>query len=146
MSIGVNTLNILVDQASKILKNYDTEILEMHHRNKKDSPSGTALTLGKTIAEAKNINFEHFAKKSREGLSDHVRPENEIGFATLRGGSVIGDHSVIFAGQNDNITLSHHAQNRSIFASGAIEAGLWCIGKEKGLYSITEMLQNKLNF
>ena len=146
MSIGVNTLNILVEQAAKILESYDTEILEMHHRDKKDAPSGTAITLGKAVAKAREIEFNDFAKKSREGLSDKVRPDQEIGFATLRGGSVIGDHSAIFAGSNDTITLSHHAQDRSIFANGAIEAGLWCLNQEKGFYSISDMLKNKLLF
>lgn len=142
MSIGVNVLNILAEQAAKMLKNYDAEIVEMHHRNKKDSPSGTAITLGKHIAKARGVNFDKVAVKSREGITTEIRNRDEIGFATLRGGSVIGDHSAIFAGNNDTITISHHAQDRSIFASGAIDAAIWCQNKSHGFYSIQDMLTN----
>ncbi|MBT4988995.1 MAG: 4-hydroxy-tetrahydrodipicolinate reductase [Rickettsiales bacterium] len=140
MSIGVNVMNILTEQAARMLEGYDAEILEMHHRNKKDSPSGTAITLGKHVAKARNLDFDKHAVKSREGIAEDIRANDDIGFATLRGGSVIGDHSVIFAGNNDTITLSHQAQDRSIFACGALDAALWCQNKNPGFYSIKDML------
>ena len=147
MSIGINLLNHLIEQTTKMLNDdYDTEVLEMHHRNKKDSPSGTALTLGKTIADAKNLNFNEIAVRSREGISEKSRGQNEIGFATLRGGSVIGDHSVIFASDNDTITLSHHAQNRNIFAKGALAAAKWAESQENGLYSMRDVIKTRTNF
>ncbi|MBT4921670.1 MAG: 4-hydroxy-tetrahydrodipicolinate reductase [Rickettsiales bacterium] len=141
MSIGVNILNILTEQAAKLLEGYDAEILEMHHRNKKDSPSGTAITLGKHVAKARNLDFDDNAVKSREGIAKDIRSKDDIGFATLRGGSIIGDHSVIFAGDHDTITLSHKAVDRSIFACGALDAALWCLFKESGFYSIKDMLK-----
>lgn len=140
MSIGVNVLNILAAQAAQMLKNYDVEICEMHHKHKKDAPSGTALTLGEKIAEAKKIKFNDVAVKSREGISQSSRNQNEIGFAALRGGSVIGDHNVIFAGENDIIEIKHHAQNRSIFANGALEAAIWSLGKARGFYEMKDIL------
>jgi 4-hydroxy-tetrahydrodipicolinate reductase len=142
MSIGVNLLNILIARSCDILgEDFDTEILEMHHKFKKDSPSGTAISLGKTIAKAKKLNFNEVAKLSREG-NDLERKANEIGFATLRGGSVIGDHKVIFASEEERIEISHKAVNRNIFAKGAIRAAKWAYknGKKKGFYSITDVL------
>ena len=140
MSIGVNLLNKLVKQASLALdESFDVEILEMHHRYKKDSPSGTAISLGKTVANAKKINFNKHSVLSRAGILPE-RAENEIGFATLRGGSVIGDHSVIFASDYEKIEISHKALDRGIFASGAIKAAIWLQRKESGLYSIDDMV------
>ena len=142
MSIGINLLNILIKHSCNILgEDFDTEILEMHHKFKKDSPSGTAISLGKTIAQAKNLNFNKVAQLSREG-NDLERKANEIGFATLRGGSVIGDHKVIFASEEERIEMSHKAVNRNIFAKGAIRAAKWAYknGKKKGFYSITDVL------
>jgi len=122
MSIGINLLISLIKQSCKVLDSeFDTEIVEMHHRYKKDAPSGTAISLGKAVAEAKGLDFNQVAQLSREGIMDE-RARDEIGFATLRGGSVIGDHTVIFAEDNERIELTHKAVNRNIFARGAIKA------------------------
>lgn len=141
MSIGINLLNILISQTCNILDdNFDTEILEMHHKFKKDAPSGTAITLGKTIANAKNLDFDKVAKLSREGR-ECDRKKDEIGFATLRGGSVVGDHSVIFTNDNERIEISHKAINRNIFAAGALRAAKWAQNQEPGFYSMQDVLQ-----
>jgi len=139
MSIGINLLTALIKQACKTLdSDFDTEIIEMHHRYKKDAPSGTAISLGKAIAEAKGLDFDKVAQLSREGIIE-PRAKDEIGFATLRGGSVIGDHTVIFAEDNERIELSHKAVSRNIFAKGALRAAKWSNSKEPGLYSIQDM-------
>ena len=140
MSIGINLLHMLVAQTSKLLNNnFDTEIIEMHHKHKKDSPSGTAISLGKTIANAKKLTFDKVAKLSREGR-DCQRETDEIGFATIRGGSVIGDHTVIFADDNERIELSHKAVHRNIFAAGALKAAKWAKNQKPGFYSIKDVL------
>jgi 4-hydroxy-tetrahydrodipicolinate reductase len=140
MSIGVNLINCLVRQAAQILGNdYNAEIIEMHHKNKKDAPSGTALTLGETIANARKTSLTKVARMSREGIIG-ARSDDEIGFATLRGGSVIGDHEVLFAGDDDIIAISHRALNRNIFAKGAIFAALWANQKPAGYYSMEDIL------
>ena len=142
MSIGINLLNILIANSCNILdSSFDTEIVEMHHKFKKDAPSGTAISLGKSIAKAKGLEFNDIAQLSREG-TDLQRKENEIGFATLRGGSVIGDHKVIFASNEERIEISHKAVNRNIFAKGALRAARWAKDKKKtaGFYSIQDVL------
>lgn len=142
MSIGVNLLHKLVTlTAQQLDSDFATEILEMHHQYKKDAPSGTALALGKTLAAAKNIDFNSSAKLSREGICGE-RQKDEIGFATLRGGSVVGEHSVIFAAENEIIELTHKAVNRNIFAHGALQAAKWLYSNNKsaGLYSIADLL------
>ncbi len=140
MSVGVNLLFSLVQQAAKALDDYyDIEIVEMHHRHKVDAPSGTALALGQAAATGRDVNLEEVAVKSREGHTG-ARKAGEIGFATLRGGSVIGEHSVIFAGEKDRITLSHDSASRDIYAEGAIKAALWGVGKPAGLYSMKDVL------
>ena len=140
MSIGVNLVNMLVEQAAGLLdSSYDIEVLEMHHRHKKDSPSGTAITLGQSAAKGRNLVFDEVATLSREGIVGE-RPEDEIGFATLRGGSVIGDHSVIFAGDSDRIEITHKSSNRGIYASGAVKACLWASHKGPGFYSMRDVL------
>ncbi|MDR0423201.1 MAG: 4-hydroxy-tetrahydrodipicolinate reductase [Rickettsiales bacterium] len=141
MSVGVNLLLNLIESASKVLANYDAEILEMHHKNKKDSPSGTALMLGKAVADGRGLDFDKNKKLSREGIVG-ARPENEIGFATLRGGSVVGEHSVIFAGLDEVIELRHKAYSRQIFVSGAIRAAVWSTGKENGFYNMRDVLNS----
>jgi len=141
MSLGVNLLASLVRQAAKKLdQSFDIEIAEMHHRHKVDAPSGTALLLGEAAAEGRDINLSDNSVRVRDG---HTGPRNEgdIGFATLRGGSVVGDHSVVFAGQSERITLSHHAESRDIFARGAVKAALWAHEKEPGLYSMFDVLE-----
>ena len=141
MSVGVNLLAALVEQASKALgpDAFDIEVLEMHHRHKVDAPSGTALLLGDAAAQGREIALAEHSVRARDGHTG-PRPEGAIGFATLRGGSVIGEHSVIFAGTGERITLSHQAEDRSLFARGAVTAALWGAGRKPGLYSMRDVL------
>ena len=141
MSLGVNLLSGLVKKAAQALgpEDFDIEILEMHHKYKVDAPSGTALLLGEAAALGRAINLEQNSVRVRDGHTGPREP-GTIGFATLRGGSVIGDHDVILAGEGERITLSHHAQDRSIFARGAVKAALWAHGKKPGLYSMLDVL------
>ena len=141
MSLGVNLLAVLVEQAAKALdpEDFDIEVLEMHHRHKVDAPSGTALLLGEAAAKGRGIDLADNSVKVRDGHTG-VRKAGSIGFATLRGGSVVGDHSVILAGTGERITLSHHAEDRAIFARGAVKAALWARGKKPGLYSMRDVL------
>lgn len=141
MSLGVNLLSALVEQAARALppSAFDIEILEMHHKHKVDAPSGTALLLGEAAAEGRNINLSDHSVRVRDGHTG-TREDGTIGFATLRGGSVIGEHSVMFAGTSERITLTHQAQDRSVFAEGAVAAGLWGRDKKPGLYSMRDVL------
>jgi 4-hydroxy-tetrahydrodipicolinate reductase len=140
MSLGVNLLAALVKQVAAALdESFDIEVLEMHHRHKIDAPSGTALLLGQAAADGRDINLSERSVRTRDGHTG-ARPDGDIGFATLRGGSVVGDHSVIFAGPSERITLSHHAESREIFANGAIKAALWAFDKKPGLYSMADVL------
>ncbi|HEU4549011.1 MAG TPA: 4-hydroxy-tetrahydrodipicolinate reductase [Rhizomicrobium sp.] len=139
MSMGVNLLAALVERAARSLPGYDIEVLEMHHRNKVDAPSGTALLLGEAAARGREVALSKNAVKSRDGLTG-ARPEGAIGFATLRGGTVVGEHSVIFAGTGERITLSHSAEDRSIFAHGALAAARWGHGRKPGLYAMADVL------
>jgi 4-hydroxy-tetrahydrodipicolinate reductase len=140
MSLGVNLLAVLVEQAARALPaDFDIEILEMHHRHKVDAPSGTALLFGRAAAEGRGIGLENSSVRVRDGHTG-PRPEGAIGFATLRGGSVVGDHSVMFAGQGERIVLTHSAEDRGIFARGAVKAALWARGKKPGLYSMRDVL------
>lgn len=141
MSLGVNLLASLVEQAAKALpaEDFDIEILEMHHRHKVDAPSGTALLLGQAAAAGREVDLAQNSVRVRDGYTG-ARPEGTIGFATLRGGSVVGDHSVILAGTGEKITLSHQAEDRAIFARGAVRAALWARGKKPGLYSMRDVL------
>ena len=141
MSLGVNLLAVLVEQAAKALEpeDFDIEILEMHHRHKVDAPSGTALLLGEAAARGRAIALAENSVRVRDGHTGARKP-GAVGFATLRGGSVVGDHSVILAGTGERITLSHHAEDRAIFARGAVKAALWARGKKAGLYSMRDVL------
>lgn len=141
MSLGVNLLAALVEQAAKALPaaDFDIEILEMHHRHKVDAPSGTALLLGQAVAKGRDIDLDENSVRSRDGHTG-AREAGAIGFATLRGGSVVGDHSVILAGSGERITLGHMAEDRSIFARGAVTAALWARGRKSGLYSMRDVL------
>ncbi len=140
MSLGVNLLAALVRRAAESLgPDFDIEILEMHHRNKVDAPSGTALLLGEAAAQGRNIALADKAIMSREGHTG-PREEGAIGFATLRGGSVVGDHAVILAGPSERLVLSHVAEDRALFANGAVKAALWAKDKPKGLYSMADVL------
>lgn len=140
MSVGVTLLTALVKEvATRLDPSFDIEVVEMHHRHKVDSPSGTALALGKAAADGRKVAFDAVARFSREG---HVgaRPEGEIGFATLRGGDVVGDHTVVFAGPGERIELTHKSSSRSIYAHGALRAARWAKGRSAGLYSMQEVL------
>jgi len=140
MSLGVNLLAVLVRQAAQALdEDFDIEILEMHHRHKVDAPSGTALLLGQAAAEGRGIDLAGHSVRVRDGHTG-PRPNGAIGFATLRGGSVIGDHSVIVAGTGERIVLTHNAEDRAIFARGAVKAALWAHGQKPGLYSMLDVL------
>jgi 4-hydroxy-tetrahydrodipicolinate reductase len=140
MSMGVNILIALSQYLSTILdERYDVEILEMHHRYKADAPSGTALALGAAAARGRGINIDEHSITSRDGQTG-ARPQGNIGFAALRGGDVIGDHHVIFAGDGERIEIAHKASNRHIYASGAIKAAKWVVGKEPKLYTMRDVL------
>ena len=140
MSAGVNISLKLLELAAKALGDeVDIEIVEAHHRHKKDAPSGTALRMGEVIADALGRNLEDVAVYGREGISDE-RDRKTIGFATVRGGDIVGDHTVIFAGQGERLEITHKASSRMTFASGAVRAAIWLQGREAGLYSIDDVL------
>jgi 4-hydroxy-tetrahydrodipicolinate reductase len=140
MSLGVNLLLALVERTARSLgPDWDIEIVEMHHRMKIDAPSGTALGLGRAAARGRNGDLEALAVKTRDGVTG-ARPEGTIGFATLRGGDVVGEHRVIFAAAGERIELGHIATDRAIFARGAVRAALWAKGKAPGLYSMKDVL------
>jgi 4-hydroxy-tetrahydrodipicolinate reductase len=140
MSLGVNLLAALVKRVAKTLDaSYDIEILEMHHNKKIDAPSGTALLLGRAAAAGRGINLAAHSVRGRDGLTG-ARRAIDIGFASLRGGTVVGDHSVIFAGPAERLELTHRAEDRMIFARGALHAALWARGKKPGLYSMADVL------
>lgn len=139
MSLGVTLLAALVERAAKALPGFDVEILEMHHKHKVDAPSGTALLLGEAAAKGRGIPLEKNTLRARDGQTG-PRREGGIGFASLRGGSVVGEHQVFLAGAGERLTISHMAEDRSIFARGALEAARWGQGKKPGLYSMTDVL------
>ena len=140
MSLGVNLLGKLVEQAARSLDaDFDIEVVEMHHKHKVDAPSGTALLLGESAALGREIDLRSNAVMSREGITG-ARERGSIGFATLRGGSVIGEHTVILAGEGERIELTHKAQDRSVFARGAVKAALWAKDKPVGYYSMMDVL------
>jgi 4-hydroxy-tetrahydrodipicolinate reductase len=140
MSLGVNLLAALVKRVAQTLgDDYDIEILEMHHNKKIDAPSGTALMFGRAAADGRAISLAERSARGRDGLTG-ARRAGDIGFASLRGGTVVGDHSVIFAGPAERIELTHRAEDRMIFARGALRAALWARGKAPGLYSMADVL------
>jgi 4-hydroxy-tetrahydrodipicolinate reductase len=140
MSLGVNLLARLVEKVAAALgPEFDIEILEMHHRRKIDAPSGTALLLGDAAARGRDIDLAERAVRVRDGHTG-ARRAGDIGFATLRGGSVVGEHAVIFAGEGERIELVHKAESREIFARGAIRAAVWGFDKPPGLYSMQDVL------
>ena len=139
-SLGVTLLAYLVREAAQRLgPDWDIEILEMHHRRKVDAPSGTAILLGEAAAEGRGIAFAENTERGRDGQTG-ARAEGAIGFASLRGGTVAGEHSVILAGEEERLTFSHSAENRSIFARGAVRAAQWLIGREPGRYRMDDVL------
>ncbi|VAW20493.1 4-hydroxy-tetrahydrodipicolinate reductase [hydrothermal vent metagenome] len=140
MSLGVNLLAALVKQAASALgDDFDIEIIEMHHNKKVDAPSGTALMLGEAAAGGRKIDLEANAIKSRQGIVG-ARKQGTIGFATLRGGTVVGEHKVIFAGPSERLELTHKAQDRGLFATGAIRAVIWASDQKPGYYSMSDVL------
>jgi len=139
MSMGINLLTALVRHAAKALPGFDVEIVEMHHRAKVDAPSGTALLLGSAAAEARGASLEEKSVRGRDGHTG-PRPDGAIGFASLRGGTVIGNHEVILAGPGERIVLSHIAEDRTIFGRGAIVAARWGQDKKPGLYAMADVL------
>jgi 4-hydroxy-tetrahydrodipicolinate reductase len=140
MSVGVNLLAALVEKAAHALdERFDIEILEMHHKHKVDAPSGTALLLGEAAASGRRIALEDHSVRGRDGHTGE-RLLGSIGFASLRGGSVVGDHTVVFAGPGERIELSHRAEDRQIFARGALTAALWGQGRGPGLFSMRNVL------
>jgi 4-hydroxy-tetrahydrodipicolinate reductase len=140
MSLGVNLLVALTRRVAEALdEDFDIEIVEMHHKHKVDAPSGTALMLGKAAAEGRGVDLAQRSIRARDGVTG-ARPRGDIGFATLRGGSVVGEHKVIFAGSGERVELVHVAGDRSVFARGAVKALQWGQGKAPGLYSMTDVL------
>ena len=140
MSLGVNVLAGLVKQAAAQLGDeWDIEILDMHHRHKVDAPSGTALLLGAAAADGRGVKLDAAKEGGRDGI-DAARSRGAIGFAALRGGSVVGEHEVILAGENEQIRLAHRAEDRDIFARGALAAALWAQQRPEGLYTMQDVL------
>ena len=140
VSLGVTLLAKLVrDAAARLGPDWDIEIAEMHHRHKVDAPSGTALLLGEAAAAGRGITLAEAKVADRAGLTG-ARSEGTIGFASLRGGSVAGDHMVVFAGDGERIEIGHRAENRAIFARGAITAALWLVGRPAGRYGMEQVL------
>jgi 4-hydroxy-tetrahydrodipicolinate reductase len=140
MSLGVNLLVALTKRVAKTLGDeYDVEIVEMHHNKKIDAPSGTALMLGRAAAEGRSINLAQHSARGRDGVTG-ARTVGDIGFASLRGGTVVGEHSVIFAGPAERIELTHRAEDRMIFARGALHAALWARDRKPGLYTMADVL------
>jgi 4-hydroxy-tetrahydrodipicolinate reductase len=140
MSVGVNLLFILAATAARVLgESYDAEVVETHHRMKKDAPSGTALRLAEAVAEARGRELEGTAVFERHGLIGE-RTSTEIGIQTLRAGDIVGEHTLLFAGPGERIELTHRAHSRDNFARGAVRAAQWVVGREPGLYSMANVL------
>jgi len=140
MSLGVNLLALLTAKVARVLgPEFDVEIVELHHRHKRDAPSGTALMLGEAAASGREIALKDHVARARDGETG-PRRAGDIGFAVMRGGDVVGDHKVIFAGDGERIELGHVATDRGIFARGAVRAALWARGKGPGLYSMADVI------
>ena len=140
MSVGVTLLINLVEQAAKVLNDgYDIEVVEMHHRYKVDAPSGTALRLGEAAAKGLEQSLKDCAIYAREGVTGE-REAGKIGFATMRGGDVVGDHTVVFAGIGERVEITHKASSRATFAQGALRAAKFLIDKKVGLFDMQDVL------
>lgn len=140
MSLGINLIEQVIEQMAHILdSDWDIEIVEMHHRQKTDAPSGTALLLGEAAARGRGTTLRRVGKRGRDGQAG-PRAKGEIGFAALRGGDVVGDHTIIFAVEGERVELTHKASSREIFARGAVKAVLWAMGKAPGLYTMKDVL------
>ena len=141
MSVGVNlSLNLLQQAAATLGEDFDIEIVEAHHRHKKDAPSGTALAMGRAIAESLGRDLDTCAIYGREGIGSE-RSRQTIGFATVRGGDIVGEHSVIFAGPGERLEITHKATSRMTFAQGALRAARWIADKPPALYTMTDVLK-----
>lgn len=140
-SLGVNMLMGLVARAARALAAdaYDIEVVEAHHKRKVDAPSGTALMLGEAAARGRDVALADVAQRVRDGVTG-ARPPGEIGFSVIRGGGIVGEHSVIFAAEDEILTLSHSARDRGLFARGAVEAARWVVGRPPGLYDMQDVL------
>lgn len=139
-SLGVTLLSVLVrEAAARLGPEWDIEIVEMHHRHKVDAPSGTAILLGDAAAAGRNTTLGEERVDGRAGLTG-ARTEGTIGFSSLRGGTVVGDHMVVFAGEGERIELGHRGEDRTLFARGAVKAALWLADKPAGRYAMTEVL------
>jgi 4-hydroxy-tetrahydrodipicolinate reductase len=138
-SLGVAMLARMARRVAESLPDWDCEIVELHHSRKQDAPSGTALTLGAAVAEGRKVALDDHARYERHGQIG-ARPQGEIGFATLRGGDVAGEHTVLFASEGERLELTHRATNRDIFARGALAAAIWLAGRESGIYSFDQVL------
>ena len=142
-SVGINLLLKLAETASRVLnEGFDIEIIEAHHRHKVDAPSGTALGIGQAVATALGRDLKACAVYGREGVTG-ARPPDSIGFATIRGGDIVGDHTLLFAGIGERVELTHKASSRATFAQGALRAAKWLRGREPGLYDMRDVLNLK---
>jgi 4-hydroxy-tetrahydrodipicolinate reductase len=141
MSLGVNLLLGLAEQVARALDpdQFDAEIVEIHHRHKVDAPSGTALALGEAIARGRGVDLGEVADRGRDGMTG-ARTTGTIGFAALRGGDAVGDHTVVFAGSGERIELTHRASDRRIYARGAVQAARWAVGRPPGFYEMADVL------
>jgi len=140
MSLGVNLLTRITRQVAAALDaDWDIEIIESHHNQKVDAPSGTALMLGEAAAEGRGVALSEVSDRGRDGITG-ARQTGDIGFAVIRGGDIVGEHDVMFAAAGERITLRHVASDRSVFARGAVRAALWTQGKAPGLYSMRDVL------
>ena len=140
MSVGMNLLFAMVkDAASRLPEDYDIEITEMHHRHKKDAPSGTALRIAECAADGRNVKLSEKACYGRHGIGDE-RPRGEIGIHTLRGGDIVGDHTVLFSADGEQVLIGHRATNRDVFTMGALRAAQWIAGKPAGAYTMRDVL------
>ena len=140
-SLGVNMLMGLVARAARALpaEAFDIEVFEAHHKRKVDAPSGTALMLGEAAAEGRGVSLDKAAVRARDGITGE-RTTGAIGFSVLRGGGIVGEHSVVFAGEDEILTISHSARDRSLFARGAVAAALWLAGRGPGAYDMQDVL------
>jgi 4-hydroxy-tetrahydrodipicolinate reductase len=139
-SLGLNMLLGLVEQTARALgPDYDIEVFEAHHRRKIDAPSGAALMLGEAAARGRGVSLSNAARRARDGITG-ARPEGEIGFSVMRGGGIVGEHSVSFVAEDEILTLGHSARDRSLFARGALAAARWVAGKPAGLYDMRDVL------
>jgi 4-hydroxy-tetrahydrodipicolinate reductase len=140
MSIGVNLCFKILDEIARTIgEDYDMEIIEAHHRMKKDAPSGTAVKMAQVLAQAVHRNLEEVGVYARKGMIGE-RTKKEIGIQTLRAGDIVGEHTVLFAGKGERIELTHRAHSRDTFAAGAVRAAKWVVGKKPGLYDMQDVL------